>query len=508
MMNRRFLTFSLIAAFVVMLISCDTGFDALNTDETSLTSVDPVLQFNNAVVNSAPVLANIQCESSIVKQQMRIFTGVGACGNFNVDGRETSNSNWNNGYQTRIRNLVDVIRNTEGDADRANLYHMARIWRAYSFMILTDSYGDIPYTQAGLGFIDGVVFPEYDSQEFIYTSDVGILAELASAASSLSASAPTVSQDVLYGGNVEQWRKFGYSLLLRAAMRLSKVNPTLAEQYANTAVQGGLMESNDDNAAIRHTSEFVNGPGNALNGGQSHFQYLVEDFVVWMQDHDDPRLVSIAVRYPTAVSSGDHNEANADRDPANQIGIPMGYDNNDIGPVAEAQGLPSFMAYSQVDRTRMMDPQAPSFLATYALQQLLLAEAAHRDWVSGNASDYYESGIEAHMQQFADYGEHTEIDQADIAQYIQDNPLEAGRELELINTQYWAASYLIGPESWANFRRSGYPDLTPNPRQDDLTQENFIRRFGYPDAERSVNPNVEQGTTPDRIDTRVWWDVP
>ncbi|MEX2573637.1 MAG: SusD/RagB family nutrient-binding outer membrane lipoprotein, partial [Balneolaceae bacterium] len=75
-------------------------------------------------------------------------------------------------------------------------------------------------------------------------------------------------------------------------------------------------------------------------------------------------------------------------------------------------------------------------------------------------------------------------------------------------TQYWGASYLIPPETWAIFRRSGYPVLSPNPRQDDLGgDENFMRRLGYPDDERSVNPNVSNGTTPDRIDTRVWWDT-
>jgi len=72
-------------------------------------------------------------------------------------------------------------------------------------------------------------------------------------------------------------------------------------------------------------------------------------------------------------------------------------------------------------------------------------------------------------------------------------------ELEQINTQYWIASYLIGPESFANFRCSGFPDLE--------REEDFIRRFGYPDEERSINPNVSNGVVPDRIDTRIWWDV-
>lgn len=495
----------LIIASVILLTACDAGFDAMNSDKTRLTRLEPALQLNNAIWASALTGNQIRCETSIAKQMVRIYTGVGACGNFNVDARETSSTNWNSGYQTIIRNLVDAEENVDPSS---NLYQMIRIWKARTFMVLTDSYGDVPYREAALGYREGIAFPDYDSQEFIYTSDIGILAELADAAASLDASQPAESRVFLYGGNVTQWKKLGYSILLTAAMRLTKVKPEIAKKYVEIAVAGGLMESNADNVIIRHTPEFNNSMGSALNGGQSHYVYLVEDFVNFLKDNDDPRLASIAVRYPSATSPGEQNEANADRDPANQIGMPMGYDNSDIDPVAHAAGLPSFFAYSQVDRKRMMDPLAPSYLNTYALQQLLLAEAAVRGWVAGDPADYYKSGIEAHMQQLADYGDDTAIAQSDIDAYIQANPLVAGSELEQINTQYWVASFLIPTETWANFRRSGYPDLVPNPRQDDLLgDETFIRRFGYPDAEVTVNPNVKNGTQPDKIDTRVWWDV-
>ncbi|MGH7577404.1 MAG: SusD/RagB family nutrient-binding outer membrane lipoprotein [Longimicrobiales bacterium] len=76
------------------------------------------------------------------------------------------------------------------------------------------------------------------------------------------------------------------------------------------------------------------------------------------------------------------------------------------------------------------------------------------------------------------------------------------------NTQYWIASFLIPDEAWANFRGSGYPQLAPNPLRGSLQTEAFMRRFGYPDAERTVNPNTaSQGVTPDNLDTRVWWDA-
>lgn len=509
MYTKRIGHYAVAIVLLVVLSSCDAGFDDLNTDETSLTSVDPVLQLNSAIVNSAPDADRVRCESSIVKQQMRIFTGVGACGNFNVDGRQTSSSNWNNGYQ-QIRDLEDALTVTADEPGRSNLNNMIRILRAYTFMIITDSYGDVPYSEAGKA-LEGTVNPSYDPQESIYTGDNGILEELAGASAALdpSQSAP---DDVLYEGDVTRWQRLGYSLLLRAAMRLSKVEPGLAEEYVGIAVSGGLMQSNDDNAIIYHTGDYTNPVGSTMNGGNSHFQYLVEDFVDYLKENDDPRLASIAVRYPGAEGSGDQNEENADRSPENQIGIPMGYDNSDIGPVAEEAGLSSFFAYSQLDRTRMGSQQAPSFLVTYAQTQLLLAEAAFRDWTQGDPATLYANGIEAHMQQLEEYGADTAVPQNEIDAFVQANPLEQGQELEQINTQYWVASYLIGDEAWANFRRSGFPDLAPNPRQDDLgPEEDFMRRFGYPDSEYSVNEsNVEEANGrqgPDQIDTRIWWDV-
>lgn len=507
---------SWILAVFVLFVSCDEGFDAMNTHPTALTNVNPAYQLNNAISASAPNFTHAQCETSIVKQHMRIFSGVGACGNFNQNSRPTHN--WL--YTNQVRNLLEVINTTEGNPDRVNLHNMARIWLAYTIMITTDSHGDVPYLEAGRA-LEGLTSPVYDPQEQIYTGPNGILEEFRQATAGLNPGSAGVSTDILYAGDITKWQRLGNSLLLRAAMRLVKVAPAIAEQYVNIAANGpgGLMQSNDDNALLRHNAQFQNGPGNSLNGGQAHFNYLVEDFVEFLKDTDDPRLAAISVRYPGATGSTDMwdmiEAGTADTSPENQVGIPMGYDNVSIaGPIAEDDRVSSLFAYSQVDRTRMMTPFAPSFLVAYAHTALLQAEAVARTWITGDAAALYAAAIEAHMQQFAhpDYGSCTAIDQSEIDTYIQDNPLEDGQELEQINNQYWVATFMIGPEAFANFRRSGYPDLTPNPFPvNDLTSEPFMRRFGYPDRELSVNTsNVQaaiQRQGADAIDTRVWWDV-
>lgn len=488
---------------------CDNGFDEMNVNPIALTAVEPAYQFNTALVNSAFAYNNLQYETIIVKQMINPFSGVGAAGQYNQDNRSVTAANWQRGYRNVMRELVDVLHKTQNVPERANLYNMTRIWKAYIFMFLTDTYGEVPYTESSLGYLEGLVTPKYDTQEFIYTQ---ILSELESAASSLNTGAPLVTSDVLYGGDVAKWKKFAYSLLLRGGMRLSKVNPAKAAETVAKAVAGGVMLSNTDNAILQHTAAFSNPVGSQLNGGQADFFYLAEDFVSHLKNTEDPRLASIAVRYVGARSTADQNEGRASRDPSVQIGMPLGFDNTTVSQAVSRDGLASLYDYSQLDRTRLAGLLSPTLFVTFSQTQLLLAEAVVRGWTTGNAPALFTAGIRAHMEQLRSYGASSAVAESAISTYLEKTPLVAGQELRQINTQYWIACFLNGPEAWANFRRSGYPELTPNPFPgSDLKTEAFIRRLTYTDAELNVNKNnVDQAITrqgPDLLDTRIWWDV-
>ncbi len=488
--------------------SCDEGFDELNVNPNALTKVDPGFQLNTAIVNSAFNYQNLLYEVTIVKQMVNPFSGVGAAGQYNQDNRGVTAANWQRYYGNVIRELVDVVDQTKDVPARSNLYNMARIWKAYSFMILTDTYGDIPYTEAGKSYLEGIVTPAYDAQEKIYAD---LLQELETASAALDASKAKVTTDVLYGGDIVKWKRFGYSLLLRAGMRLSKVDPARAAGIVAKAVAGGVMQSNGDNALIVHTANFSNPVGSQLNGGQSGFLYLADDFVSYLKTNNDPRLSSIAVRYVGAKTPNDQKESTANRSPAAQVGMPLGFDNTTVSTAVKADGLASLYDYSQLDRTRLAGLLSPTFFVTYAQTQLLLAEAVVRKWTPGDAAKLFANGIQAHMKQLATYGPAAAVPDAAITAYLQARPLEAGRELEQINTQYWVASFLNGAEAWANFRRSDFPNLTPNPFPGtDLKTEDFIRRLTYTDAELNVNRNNVQAAItrqgPDLLDTRVWWD--
>ena len=428
----------------------------------------------------------------------------------------TANQNLNS---APVTNLVDVVYNTRNDPKQVNLYNIARIFKVYVFQRLTDMYGDIPYSQAGLGYISGIVEPVYDKQQAIYTD---MLNQLDSAAAALSTSAATPgAADLIYGGNVTQWQKFAYSEMVRIAMRLSKVDPTTAQTWVQKAVAGGTFTSNADNAILIHQAAAANGAGSQVaNGSGLVFldndpaaAHLSETFVNFLKSTNDPRL-----SYLGTVISDDVTPLPSemgDTAAADQLGQPNGYDLGG-GPtdISTAPNYPgSQNKYSYVNRYTFARSDAPTFFLTYSETQLLLAEAAQRGWITtGTAATYYANGVTAAMEMLglqAGAGPST----AQVTAYVAANPLVDGFELEMINDQYWVASFMDETESWANWRRSGYPVLTPVVYAGNATGGTIPRRYTYSTVEAATNATnygaaVKDLDNGDKMTSRVWWDAP
>jgi hypothetical protein len=157
--------------------SCDKGFDELNTSEIAINDLDPVPVLNHALYRSSPHFDRhtLVFESAVVQQMISPFGVSLGGGNYNQENLVYSDRTWANNYESVIRNSVVVISNYSDDPERANIYNMARIVRAFSGMVLTDTYGDIPFINAGLGFIEKNGTPVYDTQEAVYSH---ILSEL------------------------------------------------------------------------------------------------------------------------------------------------------------------------------------------------------------------------------------------------------------------------------------------------------------------------------------------
>ncbi len=509
---KKIINLCLLTLSFTLLISCDSGFDELNTSKTGATSLDPALILNGAVINSSPS-PSLNYEIAIVQQLYSSNSGVIVGGNYNQKNIGNTPAVWINYYQNVIKYTNDVIIRTKDDAKRSNLYNMARIVQANAFLVLTDTYGDIPYTEAGGGYTAQVFFPAYETQQSIYPK---LIQELTDASAALNAAGTVETADVLYAGNIAKWKKFGYSLLLRAGMRLSNVDAAKAQAAVAAAFAGGVILTNADNVVIKHDANYINGIGNTLNGTEAANYYLGAPFVDALKNSNDPRLAAIAVRYVGATSGTAQTPAVADRTPANQFGMPVGSDDASAQTAAVNAGLVSRYAYSQVDRTRIVKRTSPLFLLTASQTNLLLAEAAARGWVAGGntaAASYFTDGIKAHMDQMVSFDAASAISAGDRDTYATANPLDVSSlaaSISQISYQYWISSFLNGPEAWANFRRTGFPALASNPYPGSEVPGSFINRISYPPSEILVNgENVQAAIAaqgPDNLATKVWWN--
>jgi hypothetical protein len=495
-----------------MFQGCEKGFDNLNTNRVDPVSLDPQFVMNKGIIDATyrdnfATLQLLCYDFGIVQQIITPFGSSLSGGNYNIFNPSNATPVWVNFYQSVLKQVVYVIDKTKADQSKTNLYNEARIWKCYAFMILTDTYGDIPYNEAAKGFLEGISKPKYEKQELIYKD---ILKELDEASAALDASKPTSVADILYGGNIVRWKRFGYSLLLRAAMRLTRIDPATAQTYVKKAVAGGLMQSNADNSVMRHTSLYQNWIAVHLTAREKANFYLAKPFVDFLKNNNDPRLQSIAVRHVGAKSGAEQAAPRTTTDPAVQIGMPMGYDDVSIRNTFATFGTASLYDYSQVNLTTILKTDAPEYHLTYGQTQLLLAEAIFRGWTTGDADATYKSGIRAHMLQMAEYDTRAAITTDRIQAYLDGNTLQAGKQLEQINNQYWVASFINGSETFANFRRSGFPALTKNPYPGSEIKGNFINRLPYPDSETITNQenlnSAIKNQGPNDLNSKVWWD--
>ncbi len=413
-----------------------------------------------------------------------------------------------------VKNLVDIIESTRELEQYNNLHQMARIWKVLTFQRLTDVYGDLPYSEAGLAYYKQMTRPQYVKQKDIYAY---MLNELDDAVNKLRLDQRDYGEfDIFYEGDLAKWKKLGNTLMLRLGMRLSKVQPAEAEKWVKKAYSKGLFESNNDNLLVKFPSKTTVGYFHALNWlmsqtGTANSGKLAKTFVDFLKSHNDPRL-----QYTAGVYSNPQDPSTGNLDPAVQKGMPSGltvtsivndpsYDPNDPLGYDQYSGIRRDV-YSKLDGVRM--------LVTYAETQFLLAEAATRGWISGNARDFYNNGVKGAMKMLSQYDPIASISDDEITTYLNNYPFvgTGNKEaaIEQISTQYWAAALFIGIEAWSNWRRTGYPKLIPTSYISNETNGQIPRRLIYPDNELALNGEkfkeaiARQG--PDTFMTRVWWD--
>ena len=496
---------------LVPLSSCDNDeLVELNIDPNAANELDwkfmltqgQVQSVENRYVNGRTHLGIC---SHLIQHMASLESGERAMGDKYTQNEDSKNAYMWYVYRNGLKTLAEVVRQTgpEGaNPNWINLHHVAQTMYIYPMHIMTDLYGNVPYTEANKG-VEGIFFPVYDDQEFIYKD---MMAKLETAASTIGTGQDAIgSADLIYGGDLDKWKKFANSLLLRLAMRASNVDAGTAQKFVTSAINGGVMTSNDDMAWIQMAagpSQWFNqnGISRALIpddwGAESVLSKTLVDF---LRDKNDPRLMI----YTSGIGGW---MAEKNTDPAAQQGMPNGFDDETIKEYeGTTETIDHLTTYSRINE-KLLDVDDPWIFMTYAEVEFLLAEAALKGWHNGDAATHYANGVRAAMQQWTIFDESFAVSDADVDAYLAANPFDGS--LEMIAEQHWAANFLQWYEAYSNYKRTGLPNLTPTNYPGNLTGGQIFRRLQYYTNEVANNPNVQTtGTQPDDYMTRTWWDV-
>ena len=471
------------AAVLTLLFTfgCTEGFEEINTNPNSPESIGPQFLLSNVI--------SVAANENTYTQGFRLsnyLTQFAASVEFERIDRYEMGSNaqyWNGTY--RLLNDIESIQTNAASNEAYNA--VADIMKAYLFSQLTDMWGDVPYSEA-LGAKAGVYNPAYDTQEKIYLDpEIGILALLRKSSATLKNTSSSIQGDMMFGNNLEKWRRFANSLRVRYILRISKRITDFSELQTLVS-ENDLMLSNSDNAVVPYLASAPNQwpmSQAALGLYQEHRMTYTVDSV--LKAWNDPRQMTLYKPTQQSVTAGNPQfkglQNGLNRETINEQGINL----NDI----------SLFGSIFRDVPNGVDGQ----FMQYAELQFALAEAASRGYISGDASAYYEKGISASFEYFktslpADYFSRPTI------------VLDGSDDLTKILTQKWLSLISNGHEAWFNIRRTGIPALTPGP--DNLNDDKYPVRYLYPESEQAVNNSNYQDAASrmggDNINSKVWWE--
>lgn len=432
------------------------------------------------------------------------------------------------GYKS-ARLSQEIIKNYGANADKVNVVSAATVMKVLAMQYITDLYGDVPYSQA-LQAAANVTQPAYDKQQDIYNS---MLSDLDAALSKFDASKAKPGADLFpYAGDVAKWKKFGYSLMLRVAMRLTKADAATAQKYAEKAAAGGTLSSVSEDAYIKgdNTNGYRSENSRSLITPADFYQVRwSKPLIEFLKSTNDPRVSAIAEVPPAGLAGNQDVTKTGDNAFANQLGLPPGWDlNGGATDISKSPGYPGGTGsgadltpigkYSRPRLAVYTDLNSPQFILTYAESELLLAEAKVRGWNVGatTATAHYANGVSAALQSVSAFGSAAAISAATANTYAAANPLDVSStaaSLKMINEQYWATTGVLlnFVEAWNNWKRSGYPVLTPVVYAGNFSGGVIPRRQLYPTTETTTNPNnyrtaVGNISGGDTWGSRVWWD--
>lgn len=473
-------------AATLMLGSCTSNFDDINSDPDALETGSPTNMLGYALRETMTRQAGFDATEAwagyIVKIQYM--------DNYNyLPTNNTYGNKFSNCYR-RVVLLDDILALTEENADELkNIRWASRIFKEYLWLLNTDQFGDIPYTDANK-VEDGQMKPKYDSQEIIYPAILENLKAIADEMAAGLGSDNIGEGDFLFGGNIQRWQKFCNSLRMRAAMRIVNVAPDLAkstiEEICQNQAAYPLLETSAENAYFY------------WQGSSPYFEPYYNDF----RTRDEYGMSNIFVNH---LKSMNDPRISAIMQPAATDGEYRGFENGALSAPSNIQTI------SRMGVMYREDPAGFTPLLKSCENYFIMAEAAMRGWNVGiSAQEAYETAVKLSMD---DNG----VSAADAETYLA-NAGKWDNTLERIYMEEWVALFKENCEAWSLYRRTGYPkEIRTSGEYPGKfcifgTIHNDVPfRMPYPDNEYQYNKENVEAAAAEIVDNtwgkQMWWDT-
>lgn len=518
-MKKILIPFLLIA--IIAFQSCSKGFTELNTDPTKTTFAYPHQFLANALMNSVEynMIRNRNFNNELMQVTVDLGDGDGKV--FRYDFRRNWADYLWNGHFTNLSNYKDMYTKALEELNFNRAYQaVSMICQTWTYSILTDTYGDIPYFQSNLGR-DSVIFePAFDAQKDIYVDMISKL-DSANTLLSIATSAETIdaSSDPVYGGDKTRWRKFGNSLMLRLLLRIAhkaemaEYVTRLQNMLGADASRYPIMTSNADAAILRWTGTgaFLS-PYQTVRVQDFRALSLASFFIDFLRNTNDPRIDVPLYNSLYGTSGNNNNRWGIATISGGYSGVPSGYAPN--GPELSKQSY--FISSDQGYAVSLQTEPLTGMMMNFSEVEFIKAELALKGIIPGDPKDYFYSGAENCIKMWMpDWSK-------PIQQHLSESDVDWNdgdtfeEKMERIHMQKYLALFLVDMQQWFEYRRTGYPTLS---KPEDYGLANGFRNNGvmparlyYPLYVQSSNPTnyrkAVERQGPDEINTEMWWQKP
>jgi hypothetical protein len=465
----------LLVVLISTTISCE-DFEGWNIDDKHPSEVSGKFLFTSAQKSLTLRMQSTSVNNNIFKMFAQHWTETTYTDEANYDlvGRDIGGGFWSDLFRNvladlnKAKNIITEDTSLD-DATKANQLAVADLLQVYTWHVLVDTYGDLPYTETLQG-LDNLT-PMYDDDEAIYTD---LFARIETALTQLANGGDSFGgADLIYHGDVAKWILFANSLKLKMAIRISDVNSGMANTKANEAIAGGVITSAGDNFAF----PFESTPPNTNPLWVSLVQSGRHDFVIANTLVD----IMVSLNDPRTSVYFDDNKT------------PF------IGGVYGANN--TFSEYTQIGKLFHTENFEGMLLSSSEVH-FLMAEAAARGFIADAPKNHYDMAVEQNIMYWG-------LSQADATAYLtQPNiAFDAGNWKKSIGTQKWLSMYARGFEAWSTWRLLDYPNTMNKPAVSELP---IPRRYIYPLSEANVNEANYKAASDamggDKLESRVFWD--